>query len=139
MKLSLIWRLVRDSREWLNRKNQLNALRDIHWLGAVVAIVMAMAMLTFASQGAHASNDFASMSDACRAQMNLADDGHEHGGKTVPAEKSACCIGACVDIAQPALATLIVARIQSHKDLPIVPHIDVQSMTPDSPHRPPRA
>ena len=117
----------------------LKSLRDIHWLSAVVAMMMAMALLSFASYGAHASNNFAAMSDACRAQMNLADDGHEHGGKPVPAEKSACCVGACVDIVQPAMASVIVARIHSHMELPIVPHIGVRSLTPDSPHRPPRA
>ena len=122
-----------------NRIYYLKSLRDIRWLSAFVAMMMAMAMLTFASHGAHASNDFASMSDACRAQMNLAVDGHEHGGIPVPAEKSACCMGACVDVAQPAMATAIVARVQSHMDLPIVPHLDVRSLTPDCPHRPPRA
>ena len=118
--------------------NHLKALRDINWLSAVVAIMMAMAMLTFASHGVHASNDFTSMSDACRTQMNLSDDGHNHGGIAVPAEKSACCMGACVDLVQPAMATIIVASIQSHLDLSIVPHLGVRSLTPDSPHRPPR-
>lgn len=117
----------------------MKALRDIHWLSAVVALMMALAMLGFASHGAHASNNFASMSDACRAQMNLADDGHEHDGKPIPAEKSACCMGACVDVLQPAMATVTVARIQFHIDLPFALHVDVRSLTPGSPHRPPRA
>ena len=117
----------------------LSALRGTHWLRTLLATFLAIAVLTFALHRVHAASGGVAMSEACHVQVHGNADDHHHGDNREPMEKSSCCVGICADFVSPVAMSLTTGQPQSYVALLASDHAVMRSLTPDSPHRPPRA
>ena len=104
-----------------------------------MAIMLAMAVLIFVSHRAHATEDAVLITEACHAQVHVDVDDHHHGDKQRPMEQSSYCAGICADFLGACAISLSPTLALSYAALPVLDQSVVRSLTPDSPHRPPRA